>query len=182
MNSEVLIAGFGGQGVLLIGRLIAYAGMMEDKEVSWIPAYGPEMRGGTASCSVIVSDEEIGSPIVTAPNVFMAMNKPSLDRFQSAVQAGGVVLINSSLIENAAERSELKTYYVPLNELAVEDGGKLRDANMVALGALVGATDIVSLESIQKTFAKTFASKPQFIESNMKAVKRGINCVHKQKK
>jgi len=181
MNSEVLVAGFGGQGVLLIGRLLAYAGMMEDREVSWIPAYGPEMRGGTASCSVIVSDEAIGSPIVTAPNVFVAMNKPSLDKFQSAVQAGGVILINSSLIEKGTERSDLTTYYVPLNELAVQEGGNLRDANMVALGALVGATDIVSLDSIQKTFAKTFASKPQFIESNMKAVRRGINCILSQK-
>jgi len=181
MNSEVLVAGFGGQGVLLIGRLIAYAGMMEDKEVSWIPAYGPEMRGGTASCSVIVSDEEIGSPIVTAPNVFFAMNKPSLDKFLPAVEPGGVVLINSSLIERTAERSDVKTYYVPLNELAIEDGGKPRDANMVALGALVGATDVVSLDSIGRTFKKTFADKPQFIESNLKAVIRGINCVVGQK-
>jgi 2-oxoglutarate ferredoxin oxidoreductase subunit gamma len=176
MTNELLFAGFGGQGVLLIGRMLTYAGMLAGKEVSWIPSYGPEMRGGTASCSVIVSDEAIGSPVVTKPNVLVAMNKPSLDKFESAVQPGGVVIVNRSLIEEPVKRHDLQVYYVPLNELALE-GGSLRHANMVALGALIGATDIVELDFLKNTFVKNFAKKPEAVELNMQAVRRGVEFV-----
>ena len=181
MTHEVLCAGFGGQGVLLIGRLVTYAGMLAGKEVSWMPAYGPEMRGGTASCSVIISEEEVGSPVVTRPTVLVAMNKPSLDKFEPAVQPGGVVIVNKSLIEDSGNRDDLNVYYVPLNELALE-AGNVRYANMIALGALIGATDMVSLDAVRDTLVKHFAEKPEVIEANIEAVMRGMQFVINKKK
>lgn len=176
MTHEVLCAGFGGQGVLLIGRLVTYAGMLAGKEVSWMPAYGPEMRGGTASCSVIVSEEGVGSPVVTRPTALVAMNKPSLDKFEPAVQPGGVVIVNKSLIEDCGNRNDLNVYCVPLNELALE-AGNVRYANMIALGALIGATDMVSLDAVRDTLVKHFAEKPEVVEPNMQAVMRGVQFV-----
>lgn len=173
MTNEIVFAGFGGQGILLIGRLLTYAGMLAGKEVSWLPAYGPEMRGGTASCSVIISEEAVGSPIVARPSALVAMNKPSLDRFAPAVQAGGTIIINQSLIETTVDRADVKAYAVPLNDLA-QECGNARFANMIALGALIGATGMVSLDSIQSAFAKNFAKKPEMIELNMQAVLRGV--------
>lgn len=180
MTHEVLCAGFGGQGVLLIGRLVTYAGMLAGKEVSWMPAYGPEMRGGTASCSVIVSDEAVGSPVVTRPTALVAMNKPSLDKFEPTVQSGGVVIVNKSLIEDSATRGDLNVYYVPLNELALE-AGNARYANMIALGALIGATDMVSLDAVRDTLVKNFSKKPEVVEPNMQAVMRGVKFVLENK-
>jgi len=158
MTHEVLCAGFGGQGVLLIGRLVTYAGMLAGKEVSWMPAYGPEMRGGTASCSVIISDEAVGSPVVTRPTALVAMNKTSLHKFESSVQPGGVIIVNKSLIEDAVMRDDVSVYYVPLNELAL-DAGNVRYANMIALGALIGAANMVPLNAVRETLAKSFAKK-----------------------
>lgn len=180
MTNEVLFAGFGGQGVLLIGRMLTYAGMLEGKEVSWIPAYGPEMRGGTASCSVIVSEEEIGSPVVTKPTALVAMNKPSLDKFEPAVRPGGVVIVNKSLIGESVKRNDLNVYYVPLNELAMK-GDNIRHANMVALGALIGATNIVDLNYLKDAFAKNFAKNPEVVEPNMQAIMRGVEFVLSKK-
>ncbi|WP_434133554.1 2-oxoacid:acceptor oxidoreductase family protein [Sporomusa sphaeroides] len=180
MTHEIICAGFGGQGVLLIGRLVTYAGMLADKQVSWMPAYGPEMRGGTASCSVIISDAEVASPVVSQPTVLVAMNQPSLEKFEPTVQAGGVVIINKSLIEVSASRDDVTAYCVPLNELALEVGNT-RYANMVALGALIGATDMVPLEEVRKTLAKNFAKKPEVVEPNMQAVMRGVQFVHDSK-
>lgn len=173
MTHEVLFAGFGGQGVLLIGRLLTYAGMLAGKEVSWMPAYGPEMRGGTASCSVIISEEAIGSPVVMTPSVLVAMNKPSLDRFEPAMQPGGMVIVNRSLIDSPVKRTDVKVFYVPMNELALEVGNA-RQANIVALGALIGATGIVGLESMQDALTKNFGHKPGVVEANMQAIMRGI--------
>lgn len=132
---NMLFAGFGGQGVLFAGKVAAYAGLLENKEISWLPSYGPEMRGGTANCSVCISDEPIGSPLVTNPNVLVAMNLPSLDKFIGAVEPGGTVLIDSSLIDKKVERTDVTVYYVPSSSLAEENGlGGL--SNMILIGKL----------------------------------------------
>ena len=180
MTHEVLCAGFGGQGVLLIGRLATYAGMMAGKEVSWMPAYGPEMRGGTASCSVIVSDEAVGSPVVTRPTALVAMNKPSLVRFETSIKPGGALIVNKSLIDGSAKRDDVNVYYVPLTELA-QEVGNARYSNMVALGALIGATNLVPLEAVRETLTKNFASKSEVVEPNMQAVMRGVQFVQGNK-
>ena len=123
LNERVICAGFGGQGVMLIGQLIAYAGMIENKEVSWLPSYGPEMRGGTANCSVMVSERPIGSPVITDDaTTAIILNLPSLDKFEMDILTGGNIIINSSLIDKKASRADLKAYYVPANEIANELG------------------------------------------------------------
>ena len=156
LNEKVICAGFGGQGVMLMGQLISYAGMLEGKEVSWLPSYGPEMRGGTANCSVMVSERPIGSPVITDDaTVAIVMNLPSLDKFQPDVHAGGKLIINSSLIEKKASRSDIHAYYIPANEIANELGNA-RVANMVMLGAFLELTKTVSVESVLKALAKTF--------------------------
>lgn len=177
---EVIFAGFGGQGVLLAGKMLAYAGMMEGKEVSWIPAYGPEMRGGTAFCSTIIADEEIGSPIVTKPNALVVLNGPSLDRFESSVLPGGVLIINNSLIERKSTRTDIKVYYVPMNDIAIEFGN-VRYLNMVALGALVEATGAIGNEAMEKIFIKQFGKHEGAVEANMRAAKRGEECIAAQR-
>ncbi len=176
MTHEIVMAGFGGQGVMLMGQLMTYAGMLEGKHVSWIPSYGPEMRGGTANCSVIISDEPIGAPIVSEPTTVVAMNLPSLDKFEPVLQAGGNLIINSSLIERAATRDDAKVFLVPSNDIANELGN-LKVANMVVLGALIAATKAVSQESVFKAFAKMFAKKPELLAINEKAIKRGAALV-----
>ncbi len=176
MMHEVLIAGFGGQGVLLIGRLLTYAGMLAGHEVSWMPAYGPEMRGGTASCSVIITDTAIGSPIVMKPSVLVAMNPPSLERFIDSVQPGGSVIVNGSLINTKITRSDLSAYYVPLNELAIENGN-VRQSNMIALGALIGAVKMIEPAVMQAALEKNFGHKPGVVEANMKAILAGMHFV-----
>ena len=176
MTSEIIMAGFGGQGIMLIGQLLTYAGMIENKQVSWIPSYGPEMRGGTANCSVIVSDDPIGAPIVTEPTALIAMNLPSLDKFEPQLQPGGVIIINSSLIEREIKRSDIRAYKIPANEVASELGNS-RVANMVVLGALIEATGAVSKESVNKAFAKMFAKKPELLEINSQAINRGATYI-----
>jgi len=174
--SEVIMAGFGGQGIMLIGQLMTYAGMLENKQVSWIPSYGPEMRGGTANCSVIVSDEPIGAPIVTEPTALVAMNLPSLDKFEPLLVAEGVVIINSSLIERKIKRSNIKAYYIPANEIAAELGNP-KVANMIVLGALIAATGAVSTNTVMKAFAKMFAKKPELLAINEQAIMRGAEFI-----
>ncbi|BBB93076.1 MAG TPA: 2-oxoacid:acceptor oxidoreductase family protein [Methylomusa anaerophila] len=178
MIYEIIMAGFGGQGVMLMGQLLTYAGMLEDKKVSWIPSYGPEMRGGTANCSVIISDEPIGSPIVTEPTLVVAMNLPSMDKFESALQSGGVLIINSSLIEREVRRDDIKVFKVPANDIAAELGN-IKTANMVIVGALIGATGIVAAEAVLKAFAKMFAKKPELLAINEQAIKRGMQFIQK---
>lgn len=140
MKQEFIIAGFGGQGVLLLGQMLAYAGMLEGKQVSWMPSYGPEMRGGTANCTVVISDEEIGSPVVSQPSCVIALNLPSLDKFEPMVKPGGLLLINSSLVDREPRRDDIKAVALPATEIASELGN-IRVTNMVALGALVQLTD-----------------------------------------
>ncbi|MBD3853217.1 MAG: 2-oxoacid:acceptor oxidoreductase family protein [Acidobacteria bacterium] len=172
MQSDVVMAGFGGQGILLIGKMLAYAGMHEGKEVSWLPSYGPEMRGGTCNCTVVISDTPVGSPVIRSPRAVLAMNLPSLEKFEPDVRSGGLLLINSSLISRGAERDDLTVIEVPANEMATELGNP-RGANMVALGAYLGATDAVSLEEIENVIRETFAAKPAVIEVNIEALHKG---------
>lgn len=176
MTHEIVLAGFGGQGVMLMGQLLTYAGMLESKNVSWIPSYGPEMRGGTANCSVIISDEPIGAPIVTEPTTVVAMNLPSLDKFEPQMKKGGTLIINSSLIERGAKRSDVKAYQIPSNDIANELGNA-KVANMVVLGAIIAATGAVSQESVLKAFAKMFAKKPGLLAINEQAINRGAEFV-----
>ncbi|MEW6368092.1 MAG: 2-oxoacid:acceptor oxidoreductase family protein [Acidobacteriota bacterium] len=172
MQNDVIIAGFGGQGVLLMGKMLAYAGMREGKEVSWLPSYGPEMRGGTANCTVVISDRPVGSPVVQHPRSVLAMNLPSLDKFEPMLKAGGLLLINSSLIHRDAQRSDVTVVRIPANEIANELKNP-RGANMVALGAYLGATHAVSTTIVEDIVRETFAGKPQVIEANIEALRRG---------
>jgi len=172
MQSDVVMAGFGGQGILLIGKMLAYAGMHDGKEVSWLPSYGPEMRGGTCNCTVVISDTPVGSPVIRSPRAVLAMNLPSLEKFEPDIRSGGLLLINSSLIDRGAKRDDLTVIEVPANEMATELGNP-RGANMVALGAYLGATDAVSLEEIENVIRETFAAKPGVIEVNIEALHKG---------
>ncbi|NLW17622.1 MAG: 2-oxoacid:ferredoxin oxidoreductase subunit gamma [Firmicutes bacterium] len=147
MTHEIILAGFGGQGVMLMGQMLAYAGMTEGKNVSWLPSYGPEMRGGTANCTVVVSDKPVGSPLITRPGILVAMNLPSLDKFEDNVKPGGLLVYNSSLISRPPKRDDIEVLAVPANEIANELGND-RIANMVVLGALLGKKPIVENESI----------------------------------
>jgi 2-oxoglutarate ferredoxin oxidoreductase subunit gamma len=172
MQNDVVMAGFGGQGILLIGKMLAYAGMREGKEVSWLPSYGPEMRGGTANCTVVISDRPVGSPVIQSPNAVVAMNLPSLDKFEPDVRPGGLLIINTSLINRSSTRDDLTVVNVPANEIANELGNR-RGANMVALGAYLGATDAVSVDGIVEVIRETFAAKPGVIDVNITALQRG---------
>lgn len=178
LNERIICAGFGGQGVMLMGQLISYAGMLENKEVSWLPSYGPEMRGGTANCSVMVSERPIGSPVITDnATTAIVMNLPSLDKFEKDVLANGNLLINSSLIEKKAERTDLNVFYVPANELALELGNP-RVANMVMLGAYLEITKSVSPESVMTALKKVFGeAKAHLMQINEDALKKGAEAV-----
>jgi 2-oxoglutarate ferredoxin oxidoreductase subunit gamma len=172
MQRDVIMAGFGGQGILLIGKMLAYAGMHEGMEVSWLPSYGPEMRGGTANCTVVISDKPVGSPVIRSPRAVVAMNLPSLEKFEPEIREGGLLLINSSLINRGAERDDLTVIEIPANEVAAELGNP-RGANMVALGAYLGATDAVSLDAVIEVIRETFAAKPAVIDVNIEALRMG---------
>ena len=173
MERQMIIAGFGGQGVLLIGQLLAYAGMLDDKEVSWMPSYGPEMRGGSANCAVVISDRPIGSPKVEDADVVIAMNRPSMELFEKNVVPGGVLLYNSSLIDVKPERTDIKVLPVPCNEIA-EQAGNLRAANMVMLGAYAGMTGDFTVETLMAGLRhKMGPSKEKFMPSNQKAIELG---------
>jgi 2-oxoglutarate ferredoxin oxidoreductase subunit gamma len=173
MQNDVIMAGFGGQGILLIGKMLAYAGMHAGKEVSWLPSYGPEMRGGTCNCTVVISDRPVGSPVIRSPRAVVAMNLPSLEKFESDIRQGGLLLINSSLINRSAEREDLMVVEVPANEIA-SDLGNPRGANMVALGAYIGATEAVSLDQVIEVIRETFAAKPAVIDVNIEALRKGF--------
>ena len=171
---DAIIAGFGGQGVMLIGNLLAYAGMNDGLNVTYIPVYGPEMRGGTANCTVVLSDEDIGSPIIHRPKSLIAMNRPSLDKFQARVADGGVHIINSSLIDMAlADKDRIKCYDVPCNDIA-DKLGNTRMANMVAIGAYVQATDIISIQAVVGALENVISPHyHKLIPANTKAIEAG---------
>ena len=158
MTYEIVLAGFGGQGILFLGKMIATAGMLEGKEVSWIPSYGPEMRGGTANCSVVVSDRRIGTPVVNHPTVLVAMNRPSLEKFESKMQPNGFMLINKTLIEIPHTRTDLDVAYVEITGLAGQLGNP-RLANIVALGSLIARLPIVSRDGVLAALKKELSGK-----------------------
>jgi len=177
MTSEIIISGFGGQGVMAIGKTLAEAALFEGLNVSWLPSYGPEMRGGTANCSVVMSTEPIGSPVVLEPNQLIAMSKPALLKFEDDVVQGGVILINSSIVELKVNRADVRACYVPCNELAAELGNS-KVANMVMLGAYLEATGLLKVATIQAMLVRMFSGpKAKLINLNMEALKRGASCV-----
>ena len=149
MNKQILIAGFGGQGILFSGKFLAYEGLLEEKEVSWLPSYGPEMRGGTANCSIILSDEKIGSPIVLKPDVLIAMNLPSLDKYENETVKGGQIFVDSSLIDKKVSRDDVTTYYIPATRLASEEG-LTGLANMIMIGYFIKHTGLeLNLKAVE---------------------------------
>lgn len=171
---NMLLAGFGGQGILFAGKVIAYGGLMDNKEISWLPSYGPEMRGGTANCSVCIDTKAIGSPLVTEPNVFVAMNLPSFDKFIDSVAPGGIVLIDSFLINKKVERTDIKAFYVPATKLAEENGLKGL-ANIILIGKLFKETGFCSAEALDKAIEKCVPpKKAHLIDSNKKAIQIGM--------
>lgn len=174
MLQEILLAGFGGQGVMSMGQLLAYAGMIEDKHVSWIPSYGPEMRGGTANCSVVLSDSPISSPVISEPNTLMVLNRPSLEKFEKNLRAGGLLLMNSSLIDIAPQRQDIRVVQIPSDDLANAKFGNTRVANMIILGAYLELTHAVSLESVEKALKKVLPEyRHNLISINREALEFG---------
>ncbi len=170
---NVLFAGFGGQGILFAGKVMAYAGLFDGKELSWLPSYGPEMRGGTCNCSVCLSDEAIGSPLVVNPDVLVAMNLPSLDKFVDAVVPGGSIFLDSSIIDKKVERDDISVYYVPATKLAEENGIKGL-ANIVLLGKMLKELEFATGESIEKSVRKCVpAKKAAMVDFNLKAIEIG---------
>jgi len=174
MEERIVIAGFGGQGVMALGQLLTYSGMIEDKSVSWLPSYGPEMRGGTANCNVIISSEAVGSPVVVDSTSAIVMNRPSLDKFENLVVPGGRLFINSSLIDRKCTREDIEVYYIPANEIA-NDLGNPRIANMVMLGAFLEATKAVTVDSIlNKAFTAVFGeNRVHLMPINKEALEKG---------
>jgi 2-oxoglutarate ferredoxin oxidoreductase subunit gamma len=176
---NLLLAGFGGQGVLFAGKVVAYAGLLENKEISWLPSYGPEMRGGTANCSVCISDRAIGSPLVTAPNVLIAMNLPSLEKFENAVEPGGTIILDSSLIDQKVKRDDVTVYYVPSSQLAEENEVKGL-SNMILIGKLFkeictqGDYQFCTSETLDQAIQKCIpARKADMLGFNRKAIELG---------
>ena len=172
-TTKYLFSGFGGQGILFSGKFLAYKGLTEDKNVSWLPSYGPEMRGGTASCSVIISDESIGSPIIDNPDVLVAMNLPSLDKFEKTVKAGGIIILDSTLIERKVERTDVEVVYLPATRLASENNCPTL-ANMIIVGKLLKVTGNYDEKSIDETLKKVISAKlADMLEINKTAMKIG---------
>ncbi len=175
MHNEIIIAGFGGQGIMLAGQLLTHAGMVEGRHVSWIPSYGPEMRGGTANCSVVISDREISSPIVTDPTILIAFNQPSLEKFEKCVKPHGFIFYNSSIIKREPQNPNASSFGIPVNEIADELGSP-KVANMVMLGAFLKITNIVSPETLLASLDKILGrAKKNMLSLNEKALKAGMD-------
>jgi 2-oxoglutarate ferredoxin oxidoreductase subunit gamma len=177
MTTKVIMAGFGGQGVVLIGTLLAYAGMKQGKHTTFFPSYGAEMRGGTANCSVIVSDDEVASPVVGQPDCVIAMNVASLDKFEPAIKPGGTLFVNSSLVERRATRQDISEIRIPANEIA-EQTGSARAANMVMLGGLIKKTRAVTLDSAVDSLCNVLSERAMaLLDVNKKALAKGFEQV-----
>lgn len=175
MTHDILLAGFGGQGILFAGKILAYSGLMDEKEVSWLPSYGPEMRGGTCNCSVCISDEPIGSPLVVEPSILVVMNTPSLEKFKDSVKPGGFIIVDSSMVDGTVDRTDVKTSYIPATQLA-QDNDLAGGANIILLGKLFKETGIVSAETFKKAVEKVVpAKKAALAANNLKALQIGIN-------
>ena len=177
MLEKNIFAGFGGQGVLLMGQLLAAAAMHEGKHTTWVPSYGPEMRGGTANCSVILSDKEIDSPMVTRPTALIVMNRPSLEKFEDTVVPGGSIFVNSSMIDLKVSRDDVNAYYIPCNEIAAELGND-KVSNMIMLGAYLGKSKCVEVETVLNALLEKLGQKKaKLIPLNREALLRGAACI-----
>lgn len=173
MTHQILIAGFGGQGLLFAGKVIANKGLLENRQLSWLPSYGPEMRGGTANCSVILSDTPVGSPIVSHPDVLMVMNLPSLDKYEDAAVPGAKIFLDSTLIERKVRRSDVTAYYIPATRMA-QDAGFPTLANMIMVGKMIRETGMISYENMEDALKKVVSAKhADLLDVNMKAIETG---------
>ncbi|MBU4225129.1 MAG: 2-oxoacid:acceptor oxidoreductase family protein [Chloroflexi bacterium] len=179
MQTEIIIAGFGGQGVMFAGQVLAYAAMDTGKQVTWMPSYGPEMRGGTANCTIVVADEEIGSPLVQNPPAAVVMNLPSFDKYEPLVKAGGVLIVNASMVDRAAQRDDITTILIPANDIAEEIGNK-RLANMVAVGALLGCLDILTVKDLEVALKAHMPGRHKhLLPKNFEALRKGAEFAQK---
>ncbi|HWR45933.1 2-oxoacid:acceptor oxidoreductase family protein [Sporomusa sp.] len=175
MMDKVLLAGFGGQGVMFIGKVLAYSGMLGGREVCWIPSYGPEMRGGTANCSVLVSDEEINSPVISQADAGIVLNQPSYDRFLGRIKPGGTLVVNSSIVALTQKRDDINIIAIEATELANEIGNSSL-ANMVCLGALLPSLSLVNMDSVTKAMDEVVGKKkPELYDLNVAAINKGMN-------
>lgn len=180
MQKELIIAGFGGQGVLFGGQVVAYAAMDTGKEVTWIPSYGPEMRGGTANCTVVIADEEIGSPLVEHPGLAVALNLPSFDKYEEILEKGGTLVVNQSMVDRQQKRKDIQVVFIPCNQIA-EEIGERRLINMVAIGALLTALPDITLEDVEKTLAAHMPARHKdLLAKNCEALRRGFEAAKKQ--
>lgn len=177
METSIVIAGFGGQGVLFAGQLLAYAGMDSGRYVTWIPSYGPEMRGGTANCTVIISDQPIGAPIVSRPEIAIVLNQPSYDKYEPLVKEGGLLVANSSLVTAASGRIDIEAVYIPVNDIA-EGLGAVKMLNVTAVGALLAKRPILRLETMEQALVDHLPpKKAHMLESNIDALRSGFDFV-----
>ena len=175
MTTQILIAGFGGQGVLFAGKFLAKKGMLEGRQLSWLPSYGPEMRGGTANCSVVLSDDPVGSPIVNHPDVLIVMNLPSLDKYESAVVPGGTIFVDSTLIQRKVQRTDVRAVYIPATRLAQQNGFSTL-ANMILAGKVLKETDAVSYDGNKETLEAFIPTKKaNLIDINCQALQAGYD-------
>ncbi|MFN2190684.1 MAG: 2-oxoacid:acceptor oxidoreductase family protein [Candidatus Promineifilaceae bacterium] len=173
METSIIIAGFGGQGVLFAGQLLTYAGMDAGKHVTWIPSYGPEMRGGTANCTVIISDEPIGAPLVEQPDVAVVLNKPSFDKYEPMVKTGGLLVVNSSIVSQESERTDIDAAYIAANAIA-EEFGSAKMLNVASLGALIARKPVLTIDQVDQSIVDHLpARKADMLAANRKVLKRG---------
>ena len=173
MTREYLFAGFGGQGLLFSGKVLAYKALLEGKNVSWLPSYGPEMRGGTANCSVIISDDPVGAPIIDHPDVLVALNLPSLDKYEPTVKPGGIIVVDSSLIERRVARDDVQVYYLPATSMA-SDAGTPTLANMILMGRLLDVLGEYDEEMVDKALGKCISARhADLFDANRKAMEAG---------
>ena len=172
--TQVLIAGFGGQGILFAGKFLAYAGLLQGRNVSWLPSYGPEMRGGTANCSVILSDEQVGSPIVDRPDILIAMNLPSLDKYEDAAPAGASIFVDSSLVQRKVRRTDVNAWYIPATQLS-NDRGYQTLANIILMGHVIAKTGVIPQEMIRPSMQKVVSARhADLLEKNIEALQIGL--------
>jgi 2-oxoglutarate ferredoxin oxidoreductase subunit gamma len=176
---DIMMAGFGGQGLMFIGKLLAYSAMKEGRHVTWIPSYGPEMRGGTANCTVVVSSEEIGSPVTPHPRSIIVMNNPSMEAFEPRLQSNGLLLLSSSLVNRPVSRKDVKVWALPASEIAGAAGAE-KAANMVMLGAYIALTNVVTEESIVEGLRELFGKKLDLFEVNVRAFEEGVKFARQQ--
>jgi 2-oxoglutarate ferredoxin oxidoreductase subunit gamma len=179
MQKEIIIAGFGGQGVLFGGQVVTYAAMDAGKEVTWIPSYGPEMRGGTANCTVVIADDEIGSPLVKNPPLAVALNLPSFDKYEAELAPGGTLIVNQSMVDRAAKREDINVIMVPCNEIAEEIGNK-KLMNMVAIGALLTVLPEITIKDVEKALEGHLPERhKRLLPMNYEALRRGFEAAQK---